>query len=157
MQAAHDRLRHLFRSLLARFASAIEFWTAACLARDLGNPGEMIDGQWSQFRQDLQDLREALMDVPDVPPVVHEQVARMIGIAVELRDLFDVLLDYRQRPENEIEAAVVKLDALWSDLRSRISLASAVIPLPSPLPSITSEQEAHYRSILDGLFDRFMA
>lgn len=157
MNPAHERLRQLFRSLLARYAGAIEFWTVVCLSRgDLGDPADLIDAQWALFRQDIQDLREALAGLPvEPPPVVQDQVARLIGLAAELRDVFNVLLDHPTRARKDVEAAVLKLGALWQELRVRVALAAATVPLRAPLPAVTSEQEAYFQGILDGLFDRF--
>jgi hypothetical protein len=39
----------------------------------------------------------------------------------------------------------------------RIALLSVLLPLPAPIPSLTSEQESYYQAILDGLYDRLVA
>jgi hypothetical protein len=154
-----DRLRQLFHSLLSRYAGAIEFWTVACLSRgDLGDPSGFVEQQWGQFLADVQQVRVALADLlQEPPPVVHEQVANLLKLAADLRDVFNALIRHADLEPAEVELAVLKLGSLWRDLQMRISLASAAIPLPAPLPGITMEQEKYYQEILDGLFDRFTA
>jgi hypothetical protein len=157
--SVEDRLRQLFQDLIARYAGAIEYWTVACASRDdLGDPAEFVEGQWAQLHQTLHEVRFALSELRDEPaPVVDEQVAKLFKLSADLRDLFAVLVQYQDRPPEKVEQAVLKLGFLWKELRLRIALAAAAVPLPDPLPGITSEQEAHYQRVLDGLFDRFAA
>jgi hypothetical protein len=157
MSPLEDRLRHLLQSIIMRMGGAIEFWTVACMTRgELGNPQQFIDTQWNALFNEVHELRALLGELPVEPsPVVHEQIAKMARICSDLRDVFDTLLRTTDSDQNEIEIAVTKLSQLWKEIRLRVSLLAATIPLPAPLPGITLEQEAYYQSILDDLFDRF--
>jgi hypothetical protein len=157
MTATDDHLRHLLNSIVTRSGGAIEFWTVACLSRgDLGDPREFIDTQWEHLYEELQEFRRLLSTLPyDPPPVVHEQVAKLMKIGAELREVFDIFLRFATLPPEELEVAVLKLGFLWKELRLRVSLAAAMIPLAAPLPAISTEQESYYQGILDGLFDQF--
>lgn len=144
--------------LLVRFGGAIEYWTMVCLTRrELGNPALFIDRQWNDLRDQLQELRAQLNDGDFEPSgAVYEQIAKLAKVCVDLRDLFDSFMNAHELSQKDLEAAVIKLAQIWQDVRMRVWLLGALIPLPSP-PALSMEKEAYYQSILDGLFDRFMA
>jgi len=144
--------------LLVRFGGAIEYWTMVCLTQpELGNPASFIDQQWSDLREQLQALRMQLNDGDFEPSeAALEQVAKLAKVCVDLRDAFDSFMNAPDLSQKELEAAVMKLAQTWQDVRMRVWLLGALIPLPSP-PSLSMEKEAYYQSILDGLFDRFIA
>jgi hypothetical protein len=158
MTATQERLQHLLHNLIVRFGGAIEFWTVACLSRgDLGNPADFVDSQWSGMLQEVQELRTRLAEMPlEPPPIVHEQIAKLLKLCADLRDTFDQFLQPVIVPD-VVEVAVLKLGYMWRELRLRCSLIAAMIPLPPPLPGITTEQETYYQGILDSLYDRFTA
>lgn len=157
MTSVEDYLRHLLNSMISRYGGAIEFWTVACLSQgDLGDPREFIDTQWEHLYEEVQEFRRLLTQLPHDPPaVVHEQVAKLMKLIVDLREVFEVLLHYANLPHEELEVAVLKLGYLWKELRLRVSLAAAMIPLPAPLPTISTEQQTYYQGLLDQLFDKF--
>jgi hypothetical protein len=159
MTPIEEHLRHLLSSLINRFGGAIEFWTVACLSQnDLGDPRGFIDGQWEHLYAELQEFRRLLPQLPhDPPPVVHEQVAKLMKLGNDLREVFEVFLRFATVPPEEIEVASLKLGFLWRELQLRVSLSAAMIPLAAPLPGITNEQRDYYQGILDHLFDRFTA
>jgi len=159
MSPLEDRLRHLLQSLLTRFGGAVEFWTVACTSRgDLGDPNQSVDAQWAALFTDVHDVRVLLAELPYEPqPVVHEQVARLMNLCSDLRDLFDTFLRVEAADPDRAEAAVARLANLWKEARLRVALLAATLPLSAPLPGITLEQEAYYQGILDGLFDRLTA
>jgi hypothetical protein len=157
MNPTEDHLRHLLSSIVNRYGGAIEFWTVACLSQgDLGDPRGFIDTQWEHLYGELQEFRRRLAELPhDPPPVVHEQVAKLMKLGNDLREVFETFLRYAALAPEEIEVAVLKLGFLWKELQLRVSLAAAMIPLPAPLPKITNEQQTYYQNILDHLFDQF--
>ncbi len=157
MSPLEDRLRHLLQSVIARVGGAIEFWTVACMSRgDFGDPNQFVDAQWSTLFNDVHEVRTLLSQLPYEPqPVVHEQLARLMNLCSDLRDLFDTFLKAEEFEPAQTEAAVARLTQLWKEVRLRVSLLAATLPLSAPLPGITLEQEAYYQGILDGLFDRF--
>lgn len=144
--------------LLVRFGGAIEYWTMVCLTRrELGNPALFINRQWNDLRDQLQELRAQLNDGDFEPSgAVYEQIAKLAKVCVDLRDLFDSFMNAHELSQKDLEAAVIKFAQIWQDVRMRVWLLGALIPLPSP-PALSMEKEAYYQSILDGLFDRFMA
>lgn len=156
MSVLQERLQYLLQNLIARFGGAIEFWTVACLSRgELGNPADFIDNQWEAFLNDILEIRTILSELPhDPPPIVHEQMAKLMKLGADLRDVFDGFLRPAVPPD-EVEVAVLKLGYMWRELRLRCSLTAAMIPLPPPMPGITTEQENYYQGILDSLYDRF--
>lgn len=158
MTTRQERLQFLLQNLIARFGGAIEFWTVACLSRsDLGNPTDFVDSQWGAMLNEVQEIRTCLAELPiEPPPIVHEQIAKILKLCADLRDDFNAFL----RPvisADEVELAVLKLGFLWREIRLRATLTAAMIPLPPPLPGITTEQETYYQNILDSLYDRFTA
>lgn len=157
MSPLEERLRHLLQSLIVRVGGAIEFWTVACMSRsDLGNPSQFVDAQWNALFNEVQEVRALIAELPYEPPaVVHEQLARLMNLCSDLRDLFDAFLRADNFDPDRTEAAVTRLTQLWKEVRLRVALLAATLPLPAPLPGISMEQEAYYQGILDELFDRF--
>lgn len=151
------RLGELLNDILARFAGAIEFWTLVCLTqRDLGDPRLFIDQQSMGLLEQIQALRQGLYDEDYEPSeAVIEQVVKLNKVGVELRDLFDFFITANRASQRDLEAAVMKLAQIWQDVRMRVWLLGAVIPLAEP-PALPMEKEAFYQSILDGLFDQFL-
>ena len=144
--------------ILVQFGGAIEFWTLVCLSQhELGDPANFIDQQWSSLREQLQQLRGQLNEGEFEPSeAVFEQIGKLGKVSAELREVFDYFINAVSVPQEELEAAVMKLAHIWQDVRMRIWLLGALIPLPSP-PALSTEKEAYYQSILDGLFDHFVA
>jgi hypothetical protein len=152
------RLADLLTRLVAGFGGAIEFWTVVCISqRDLGDPEQFIHEQWNALFSDLQEVRRSIGEADIPTPVVHEQVMKLIKNCTDLREVFDLFLAAQEVSLEELERGVLRLDAIWQDVRTRVAFVAALIPLPSPLPRLTSEQETYYQSILDSLFDRLAA
>jgi hypothetical protein len=151
-------LGELLSGLITQFGGAIEFWTLVCLSqRELGNPTIFVDRQWISLRERIQEFRERLAeDDYDSSPAVQEQVAKLASVAAELREVFNSFIDVRSISQKDLEAAVLKLAHIWQDVRMRIWLLGTLIPLAQP-PALSMEQEAYYQTILDALFDQFMA
>ena len=144
--------------MLVRFGGAIEFWTLVCLSqREIGDPETFIDRQWSNLREQIQELRARLNDGEFEPSeAVLEQIVKLGKVSAELREVFDYFIHAASVPQAELEAAVMKLAHIWQDVRMRVWLLGALIPLPLP-PALSLEKEAYYQAILDGLFDQFVA
>jgi len=151
-------LSDLLAGIVARVAGSIESWTLVCLARrELGDPTEFIDRQWMDLREQIQKTRSALQDGENsASEPVLEQVAKLLKISAELRETFDFFINANRVAEKELEAAIVKLAQIWQDVRMRVWLLGALIPLPD-LTALPTETEASYQTILDGLFDQFLA
>jgi hypothetical protein len=148
----------LLAGLLMQFGGAIEFWTLVCLSeRELGDPTVFVDRQWNGLREQLQELRARLSEGESEPSdAALEQVAKLSKACAELREVFDYFLNAAAIAQSDLEAAVVRLAQIWQDVRMRVWLLGALIPLPEG-PSLSMEKEAYYQSILDRLFDQFMA
>jgi hypothetical protein len=143
--------------ILVRFGGAIEFWTVVCLSqRELGDPIRFVDSQWSDLRERLQELRGQLnSDEFEPSEAAFEQIAKLGKVSAELREVFDYFINVASISQFDLEASVMKLAQIWQEVRMRVWLLGALIPLPSP-PVLSMEKEAYYQSILDGLFDQFM-
>ena len=117
MPPIEDRLRHLLQSLVVRFGGAIEFWTVACMSRsDLGNPSQFVDAQWNALINEVHEVRALIAELPHEPPtVVHEQLARLMSLCSDLRDLFDSFLRAGEFDPDQTEAAVTRLTQLWKE------------------------------------------
>jgi hypothetical protein len=151
-------LSDLLSGIVARVAGSIESWTLVCLARrELGDPTEFIDRQWMDLREQIQKTRAALQDGEESPsePVL-EQVAKLLKISAELRETFDFFINANRVSEKDLEAAILKLAQIWQDVRMRVWLLGALIPLAQP-PALSTEEEADCQTTLDGLFDQFLA
>lgn len=143
--------------ILVQFGGAIEFWTLVCLSqRELGDPTAFIDRQWSTLRDQLQELRSQLNENDFEPSeAAFEQIGKIGKVSAELREVFDYFINALTVPQKELEAAVLKIAHIWQDVRMRVWLLGAILPLPTP-PCLSMEKEAYYQAILDGLFDQFM-
>jgi hypothetical protein len=143
--------------ILGHFGGAIEFWTVVCLSqRELGEPTGFVDCQWSNLRERLQELRGQLNEGEFEPSdAAFEQIAKLGKVSAELREVFDYFINVASISQKDLEASVMKLAQIWQEVRMRVWLLGALIPLASP-PILSLEKEAYYQSILDGLFDQFM-
>lgn len=151
-------IRDLLAGLLLRFGAAVKVWPAACLGlRGPGDPAEFIAEQWDALCADLQTLRWQYAAAEQPSPAFHDQVIRLMQTCADLREVFDTLLEFRAIAEQELDAALLRLQTVWQQARMRVSFLTVLVPLPLPLPALTIEQEAHYQSVLDGLCDRFDA
>jgi hypothetical protein len=144
--------------LIGRFGAAIEIWTVVCLSKeDFGSSRLFVDEQWQHLMGGIQHLRKLLNEEETSTPAVHDQLFKIIGCCTQLREVFDQLLDFDRISLRDLELSIVRLSSLWRSFQLRISLLAVLVPLPAPLPALTSEQESYYQTILDGLFDRFVA
>jgi len=150
-------LGELLTGIITQFGGAIEFWTLVCLSQsELGNPKIFVDRQWIDLRERIQELRERLSEADhESSPAAQEQVAKLASVAAEVREVFDYFIDVTSVTQKDLEAAVLKLAHIWQDVRMRIWLLGALIPLSQP-PALSLEKEAYYQNILDALFDQFM-
>ena len=149
-------IHELLSRLVIRFGGAVEFWTVVCLSqRDLGDPGLYVAEQWQELYSDMQTLRSLIGQGENPSHLVQEQVMKLIKTCTDLRDVFDQFLDCGSVPLKDLELAVHRLDSIWHEVKLRVSFLAALIPLPPPLPRLSSEQDAYYQAILDGMFDRF--
>lgn len=156
--AIESKLHELLSNVVARFGGAIEFWTVVCLSkRELGDPEQFVADKWNDLYSEVQQLRTLISDVDIPSPVAQEQVLKLMKSCTDLREVFDLFLDCDNVPLPELELAVVRLESIWHDVGIRIAFLAALIPLPEPLPRLTTEQEAYYQSILDSLFDKLAA
>ena len=151
-------LSDLLAGILTQFGGAIEFWTLVCLAqRELGDPVLFVDRQWSDLREKIQELRARLSGgEQELSEAVLDQVAKLSHVSAEVREIFDFFINAISVAQKDLDAAVIKLAHVWQDVRMRVWLLGTLILLPSP-PSLSTEKEAYYQAILDGLFDQFMA
>lgn len=153
-----SRLHDLLSRVIDRFGGAIEFWTVVCLSRkELGDPDQFVAEKWNDLYSEVHRLRSLVGEAEVPPPVVQEQVAKLTKTCTDLREVFDSFLDCGNLSLPELERAVVRLGSIWHEARIRVAFLAALIPLPAPLPHLTSEQEAYYQSILDSLFDKLAA
>lgn len=152
-----DQLRQTLNQLLLGFAGAIEYWTVACLSQgDLGDPREFVDTQWASLMNEVHETRVLIAKWPHEPPeVVHEQLTGLMTACSDLREIFETFLQAPECGPEPTEAAVSGLGRVWREVRLRVSLMTAMLPLHAPLPGISLEKEAYYQRILDELFDRF--
>ena len=157
MLPLEDQLRAMLNQLLLSFAGAIEYWTVACLSQgDLGDPREFVDAQWATLMNEVHETRVLISKWPHQPPeVVHEQLAGLLSECSDLREIFETFLQSEEAEPEQTESAVSKLSILWKNVRLRVALLAAMLPLPSPLPGVSLEKEVYYQRILDELFDRF--
>lgn len=154
-QAALD---DLFEGLLVRFGGSVEFWPLVCLSqRETGDATPFVDRQWCSLRDLIQELRSRLTDDAFEPSeMVLEQVAKLSRATAEVREAFDFFINFATVPQKELEGAVLKLAQIWHDVRKRIWLLGALLPLAEPT-TLASEKEAYFQGILDRLFDQFLA
>jgi hypothetical protein len=149
-------LSDLLNGIVVQCGGAIEFWTLVCLSRrQLGDPAPFVDCQLMSFREQIQELRARLQE-GEPSEAVHEQIAKLLKASAELREVFDFFINANWISEEDLEGAAMNLAQIWQDVRMRTWLLGTLIPLPEP-PTLPSEKEAAYQSILDGLFDQFMA
>jgi len=150
-------LGELLSGIITQFGGAIEFWTLVCISqRELGDPVAFIDRQSNSMREQIQELRARLsLGEPEPSDAVMEQAAKLARVSAELREVFDYFIQNHVISQKDLEAAVMRLAQIWQDVRMRVWLLGALIPLASP-PALTLEQEAYYQSILDNLFDQFI-
>jgi len=150
-------LGELLTGIITQFGGAIESWTLVGLSQsELGNPKIFVDRQWIDLRERIQELRERLSEADhESSPAAQEQVAKLASVAAEVREVFDYFIDVTSVTQKDLEAAVLKLAHIWQDVRMRIWLLGALIPLSQP-PALSLEKEAYYQNILDALFDQFM-
>ena len=159
MTTQHEAaLAELLNGIITQFGGSIEFWTIVCLSqRELGDPTIFVDRQWNSLREQIQELRGRLSEGDDeTSPAVQEQVAKLANVGAELREVFDFFIYAMAVSLKDIEAAVLKLAHIWQEVRMRVWLLGALIPLSQP-PALSMEKEAYYQSILDGMFDQFLA
>ena len=157
MLPLEDQLRAILNQLLLSFGGAIEYWTVACLSQgDLGDPREFVDSQWATLMNEVHETRVLISKWPHQPAeVVHEQLAGLLTECSDLREVFETFLQSEEAEPEQTESAVAKLSSLWKNVRLRVALLAAMLPLPSPLPGISLEKEVYYQGILDELFDLF--
>jgi|GEM_PF-6248680 len=152
-------LHDLLTGILTRFAASIEFWTITCLARDdFGDPELFVGDQWNALRDEVQELRELLSDPGPgytSSPMVQEQVQKLMQNCSCLREVFDRFIHFEDVSLDDLERNVVQYAALWTDVKLRVTLLGTIIPLPAPLPGLTSDRDLYFVGILDCLFDRF--
>jgi hypothetical protein len=148
----------LLMGIVTRFGGALEFWTLVCLSRnELGNPTQFVDRQWSNLLESIQELRSRLAERDyEPPPTVQEQIAKLIGVSAELREVFDHFIAVATVSQKDLEASVLRLAHVWQEVRMRVWLLGTLIPLPQA-PVLSMEREAYYQGILDGLIDQFLA
>jgi hypothetical protein len=152
------RIRALLERLLTRFGGAVEFWTVTCLSqRELGDPRPFLADQWEHLWQTVQELRADISQLETSHPSLNEQIAGFGQSCVDLREVFDTLADFTSLPVTELEGALLRLNRLHTEWKLRIALVGTLVPLKTPLPRWTSEQESFYQHSLDSLFDRFYA
>ena len=152
-------LHDLLMGILTRFAASIEFWTLTCLSRDdFGDPERFVGDQWNALHNDVQELRELLSDTGPgytSSPMVQEQVQKLMQNCTALHEIFDLFIRFDEVGLDDLERNVVQYAALWTDVKLRVLLLATIIPLPDPLPSLTSDRDLYYVGILDRLYDRF--
>jgi len=150
-------LEELLTAIMTQFGGAIDFWPLVCLSKgELGDPVPFIDSQWMSLRDRIQELRARLTQHEYEPSeAVLEQLVKLSRMSAELREVFDYFVNAQAVAQRDLEGAVMKLRALWHDVRMRLWLLGALIPLDR-LPILTLERELHFESVLDGLFDQFL-
>ena len=130
----------------------------ACLSDgELGDSSGYVEARFAELLGDVRGLRAAVAAGGPPPQVVSAQVGRLEQSCGDLREIFDAFLGFPAVEPEDLERAVMRLAGVWREVRLRVALVGAFAPLPAPLPGLTSEQEAYYQGILDGLFDRFAA
>jgi hypothetical protein len=146
----------LLAGVLNQFGGAIDLWTVVCVSqRELGGAREFVERQWISLQERVQQLRFCLSAGPYEPSVVVlEQVAKLARSSAELRETFDFFINV-DVARRDLEAAVLRLAQLWHEVRRRIWLVGALIPLPEP-PRLSLEKEAYFQQALDQLFDQFL-
>lgn len=123
---------------------------------ELGDSEAFVDRQCMHLREQVQRLRRQLQAQPWEPSdAVLEQVIKLLRACAELREVFDYFIHSAKVPLQDLEAAVMKLSQIWQDAQMRVWLIGALIFMPRP-PALSSEKEAYYQTILDGLFDQFL-
>ena len=157
--ARQSGLQDLLTGILTRFAASIEFWTITCISRqDFGDPEHFIGDQWSALRDEVQELRELLGDSGpgcSTSPMVQEQMQKLMQNCTGLRQIFDRFIRYDDLHLDDLERNVVQYAALWTDVKLRVMLLGTIIPLPAPLPGLSSDRDLYFVGILDRLYDRF--
>ena len=151
----------LLDDILGRFGGAVEYWTVSCMSRgEYGDPEPYIAHQWAELADAVQDLRSELSaqsNETDLPWSVQEQVGKLVQSVGELREVFDLLIDFQRLTTGRLELTLLRLGSLWRNALRRVTLLGAILPLPAPLPGLSAEQESGYQDILDRLYDRFEA